>query len=365
MSTKLSHSQISKYMQCGHSYKLHYIDKIRPKVTHAALIFGSAIDAALGALLTEKGNPEHVFETAFTNNKVNDEAVYIPTHPELVYANSDFDSDLLIEEDYKFLKTLSEESTIPRYNNYLDVYKIVAGKKQQDGLDSLDTKERVFLNVMNWLSLRRKGLLMLVAYRKKVMPKINKVIAIQEYISLSNADGDSVIGYVDLIADIKDVGVVILDNKTSAMEYEKDSVISSPQLSLYLHMLEEKYSTRKAGYIVLRKQVIKNRKKVCKTCGHDGSGGRHKTCDAIVDGSRCNGEWTETIDPDIAVQFIIDEIPEQTEMLVMENIDGINHAIKQKHFTRNLNSCHNHFGGKCPYFNLCYKNDMTNLKEIK
>lgn len=360
--TKLSHSQISKYQLCPKSYEYHYIKKIRPKVTSAALIFGSAMDVALNALLTESNdNPEALFERSFRYQKINNIERYIPTHTELVYANADFDSDLLTKDDYNHIEEQAQKNAIPRYTDYLETHKILRDKKKQSGLDSLTFDEKKVFNLLNWLCLRRKGLLMIDAYRRKVLPRIEKVHAVQEYISLDNAVGDKVIGYVDLIADIKDIGTVILDNKTSSMEYEEDSVLTSPQLSLYMHILEEKYKTRKAGYIVMRKTVIKNKKKICSVCSFDGSGSRHKTCSNIINGKRCDGAWTETIDPDIYIQFIVDEIPPQTEHIVLENIDVINEGIKNKSFHRNLNSCTNHYGGPCPYINLCFKNSMSGL----
>lgn len=357
MKTKLSHSQLGRYQMCPKSYQYHYIDKIRPTVTHAALLFGSAIDAALTALLTGKEGAGELFEKTFTHSVVNDVDTYIPTCLDLVYANSDFDSDLLTEEDYQLLE---KELPDPGHKCYLEI----AGKKKESGLESLTVKERKLFNFMNWLSLRRKGLLMINAYKKKVLPRIEKVHATQEYISLENSEGDKIIGFVDLIADVKGIGTVFLDNKTSTMEYEQDSVLSSAQLSLYMHILEEKYKTRKAGYIVMRKQVIKNRKKICKSCGHDGTGGRHKTCDNTIEGKRCNGEWNETIDPDIAIQVLIDEIPEQTEKIVIENADQINQAIKNNVFTRNFSSCLNWYGGRCSYYDKCYKGKDTGLVDL-
>jgi hypothetical protein len=363
--SRLSHSALGRYMQCGHSYKLHYIDKIRPTVTHAALLFGSAMDSALNVLLTKpKESAEEAFEKAFISTMVNDKESYLPTDETLVYANADFDSDLLTQEDYNFVAESSKEF-VTQHPNQLEVYKELEAKKKDTGLGSFTSMEKVFFNLMNWVSLRRKGFLMLKAYREKVLPKLERVISVQEHISLDNGSGDTIMGYVDLIAEVKGHGVVILDNKTSSMEYDEDAVLTSPQLGLYTHMLEDKYNTRKAGYIVMRKSVIKNRKKVCSVCGHNGTGGRHKTCDNIIAGKRCNSEWNETIDPDINIQILINEIPHQTEKLVMENADGINEAIKAGHFNRNLNSCTNWYGGKCPHFNLCYHNKMDGLANMK
>lgn len=361
MKSKLSHSQVSRFQMCPKSYEYHYIQKIRPTVTSAALLFGTAIDNALNALLTNKENPEGLFEKSFRFQVLNGKEIYVPTHTDLVYAAADFDADLLTKDDYTHLAEQVEKGSIQRYPDYLEAYNNLREQKKSKGLDSFSFEEKKFFNLMNWLSLRRKGLLMIKAYRNKVMPKIEKVHAIQEYISLENQEGDKVIGFVDLVADVKDLGKVILDNKTSSMEYEEDAVLTSPQLSLYVHALEEKYKTRKAGYIVMRKSVIKNRKKVCSVCGFDGSGGRHKTCNNEVDGKRCGGAWNETIDPDIFIQFIVDTIPEKTEEIVLENVDNINESIKAGVFHRNLNNCSNWYGSPCPYIGLCYKGDMHGL----
>ena len=366
MKTTLSHSQIGRYQMCPKSYEYHYIHKIRPKVHSAALVFGSAIDNALNVILTGgQESAEDLFEQSFRWSKINNVDTYIPTCTDLVYANSDFDSDLLTEEDYTHIKEQSKKGFVIEHADYLELYSQLKELKQKKGFLSLGVDQKVTYNLLNWLSLYRKGLLMLSAYRKKVMPKIEKVHEVQKKVVLQNNVGDEIVGYVDLIADIKGIGTVILDNKTSSMEYDENAVLTSPQLTLYMHILEQEYNTRKAGYIVMRKSVIKNRKKVCTKCGYDGSGGRHKTCDAIVEGKRCNGEWKETIDPDIHIQFITDEIPQQTEDIVMENIDNTNEAIKHGVFTRNFNSCQNFYGSVCPYFGKCFKGNDEGLVDGK
>lgn len=365
MSSVISHSKVSKYLLCPQAYAYHYIDKIRPTGTTGALLFGSALDNALNLVLKKESGAEVMFEKSFTNVKINDKETYLPTSIEVVYANADFDSDLLTEEDYSFIKDQVQKGSISERGDILEGYKDLSNQKKDCGFDSFDDEEKAFFNLMNWLSMRRKGYLMLDAYRRKVMPKIEKVHAIQEYIELTNEAGDKVIGYVDLVADIKGMGTVILDNKTSAREYASDSVLTSPQLSLYMHALEEKYSTRKAGYIVMMKTIMKNRKKVCKSCGFDGSGSRHKSCNNEIDGKRCGGDWEETIKPDCYIDIITDDIPKKTEELVMENIDQVNENIKCGRFYKNLNSCTNFFGGNCPYLSLCYRGQMSGLKDFK
>lgn len=355
MPNKLSHSSVSRFQACPKSYEYHYVKRIRTQLSPSSLLFGSALDNGLNDLLLGKTTAKKTFEDAFTFAEINGVRTFLPTHPDLIYANADFDDELLTEDNWNVLKQTYGPI------DFEDSYMEIMDKKKASGFEGLDTKEKVLYNHLNWFSLLRKGFLMIEAYEKKVLPRINKVLAIQEQAILENEDGDQVTGYVDLVADVKDYGPVILDNKTSAMEYEADSVISSPQLSLYVNMLGKKYNTRKAGYIVLRKSIIKNRTKTCSVCGHDGTGGRHKSCDNTIEGKRCGGSWKEAIKPEVSVQFIVDEIPEKTEEIVVDNIIGINDAIKHGHFNRNLSTCTNYYGSYCPYYKLCYKDDFTGL----
>ena len=348
MSNKLSFSQVNKYGMCPKSFQHHYIDKLRPTTFSAALAFGSALDVALNVLLMEPDkSAEESFIKEFTNQKVNDVDSFLPADINLMYAATDIDLELVLPEDMVKIAHID--------------YASLAKKKKDVGIDNMTTDERKDYNLCNWMSLKAKGLLMLKVYRKKVLPKILKVHAVQKYVEVSNTVGDKVIGYVDLIADIEGHGTVVLDHKTSAREYDDAAVLTSPQLTLYMHILEEEYKTRKAGFIVLRKTVVKNRKKTCSKCGHDGSGGRAKTCDNEIAGKRCGGEWREQIDPDITIQFIVDEVPPRTEEIVMQNFDDINTAIKAGVFTRNFNSCENTYGGRCVYFDKCFKDSERGL----
>jgi hypothetical protein len=117
-----------------------------------------------------------------------------------------------------------------------------------------------------------------------------------------------------------------------------------------------------AGYLVFRKGIIKNKVKKCGKCGYDGSGARHKTCNNLNSIVRCNGDWVETFSPEVEIQIIRDKIPEQTENIVLENVDAVNKAISAGVFVRNFDSCVKPWG-KCAYYNLCYKNDDSDLEK--
>jgi len=361
MGNRLSHSAINRYKMCGESYRLHYVERIRPNGTSSALLFGAALDEALNVLLTvgNESSAEEVFEQSFRKQTINGKEIDIPTSTLVAYSKTDYDKDLLTKDDVEILKTFAEAGGISEYTDHISA-RVKLNKKE-----SLTEVEQSFLNYASWLSLRRKGLLMIQAYRIKVLPEIEEVYEVQKEFNLKNGDGDSVVGLVDLIAKVRGHGVVILDNKTAGRPYERDSARNSEQLALYLHELEEQYKTRKVGYIVLLKNVNKNKVKICKSCGADGSNSSHTTCNVMMNGKRCKGEFTITIDPEIDVQIIIDEMPEDVEAVVLDNVDTVNTLITDKVFQKNTECCEKWFGQRCAYYNLCHGGSEEGLTRMK
>lgn len=364
--TRLSHSAVSKFQVCPKSFDYHYNQGLRSSTTTGALLFGSAIDKALTTLVSKSVlSAESVFTDTWTNMELNHVMTYIPTYTKIVYSDSDADKDLLTKEAHQDLET--------RYgNDWEESLNKVIQKKKLIGFKYIKKEEKEILNVYNWWCLLRKGHLMVDAVRKQILPKIKEVLGTQVYVELENTNSDKVIGYADLVCRYGDnLKPIVMDWKTSSIDYEEDSVLTSPQLSLYVHALSSQFEdTRQAGFIVLHKRIIKNKKKICSKCNHDGTGGRHVTCNntiqlnAMIDKkSRCDGEWIETIDPEVRIQVIISEIPRITEDLIIENIDSINTAIKTGNFTRNLGSCHNHFG-KCAYFDKCWRGSNDGLIKV-
>lgn len=354
---RLSHSSLSKYMDCPKSFELHYRKRLRSTTTTGALLFGSAIDKAAEALI--KGDPEYknVFAWLWSAQEINGVKQALVKNPLVVYSNADYDADLL--EDYdKALLTEHNKDWEAELSKIYD-------RKEVIGYDGLKEEDKILLNFANWLSLLRKGHIMLESLKKDIVPKITEVLSTQEKISLKNDNGDEVIGYVDFVARWKDYpNPIVFDFKTSSREYSKDAVLVSPQLTLYVHALADKYKTREAGFIVINKNIKKNKTKVCSKCAKDGTGQRHKTCDNIIEGKRCNAEWIETINPEAMIQVLINEIPEKTEDLVIENIEEVNNAIEKNVFIRNLSSCQKAWG-PCTYKNLCWGKSSEGLVEVE
>jgi hypothetical protein len=303
---------------------------------------------------------------------INGEEVDLISNESLVYAKADFDPEIILKGDFNVLITMcgigGEYNGVGLVNSeeeILELYKSIQNLKEAKGWANLSSVQRKFYNHLNWLSMHRKATILIRAYIQKIVPQIKEVLSTQEMVTLTNEDGDEVVGYLDAVVRWVDDRIVVVDHKTAAREYDWDAVLKSPQLSLYMHSVSEKYeNTRTAGYIVLRKNLDKNRTKVCCECKHNGTGSRAKSCDNTKeDGKRCGGEWIERITPEGRIDVLINEIPHRTEEIVMENMAEINHMIKQGIYTRNMNACSNPF--PCQFAELCFKNDASNLIQVE
>lgn len=359
---KLSHSASNIYQDCAYKYKLHYKDRLRPKTQSAALFFGTAIDRAISAMLKNEDEVSKFLET-WQVQEYNGKNIDLRMSENIVYANSDYDDELLTKEDLIDLGpyNLSSFSIKEEIEN-------VYNRKEEKGFEKLTLHDKMYLNYANWLCLKRKGLLMLECVKKNILPNIIETLSLQEKVSLENSEKDEIVGYIDLVARWKNQPTpVIFDFKTATRQYENDAVTKSQQLALYTHALSKKYKTNTGGFIVLHKTIKKNRVKTCSICNFDGSGSRHKTCsNEIIAGekkTRCNGDWTETITPEATFQILINEIPIKTQNLIVQNMDDINESIKTGLFSRNLSSCIRPFG-KCSFYNLCWEGKDESLIKL-
>lgn len=342
--------------------------KLRDPNKSAALLFGDAMDTALNALLKNENGVIDVFNKKWEWNKVSTkEDEFIPDNPKIRYADSDLDKDLLTDEDIDNISQKAKElgfDELPRDQ----IVELCVQHKKDVGYMKMDTNEIKLFNFINWLSLKRKAPIMIKAYKEKIVPRIKKVHSVQKYIEMTNHDGDIVNGYIDLIVDFElDDGKVvkmIADNKTSTIEYAQDAVIKSQQLSIYCIAENIDY----AGFFVIRKALAKNKTKLCEKCGYDGIKEdkrltQAKTCDRIIENKRCNGKWTETINPEAKIDIRIDEIKKYNKEIVVDTLDQVTRGIKNEIFPRNYQSCES-WGG-CVYKDLCFYNKKDSLIEDK
>lgn len=366
---KLSFSQLNKHNQCPRAYKHYYIDRLREKTTSSFLIFGSAMDAALNAILLDyKNNKEvtidyrSIFDKTFSEVEVNKRRYNTADCTLIGYSKNDFIPELLTTEDNNYLKAKIEEYKPEFLKTDLSKLKQqLEDKRTVQKLQEFPVNEHKILNIMNFLSMRRKAHLMLDAYVNEIIPQIQEIREIQHPIVLEGGD-DSLIGYVDAIVKFKGNDYFsILDNKTSASPYEQDDVGHSQQLALYCYASDLNH----AAFAVMLKNIALNRKKKCSVCGFEAEqGARHKTCTNEVSGKRCNNEWIETVFPVAKTQLFQDEIPLATQEMFITNVGEINDTMKAGIYSQNFSACHNQYGNRCSYYNKCWKGKEDDLENV-
>src|SRR5690606_27749784 len=77
--------------------------------------------------------------------------------------------------------------------------------------------------------------------------------------------------------------------------------------------------------------------------------------------SRCNGEFDEEIFPEVNLQYIHDEIPEDFIEATINKFNIAVDGIKKGDFEPCFEACDNYYGRKCPYYEFCRSGDMTGL----
>lgn len=334
----LSHSARQKYDTCPKMYQLHYIEKIRPVGTTSALTFGSAIDKACENYVLER-NRDHAINIFKHDWNVVKEQDYT----EIEYHANDFDHELLLQSDNEYIV----QDTV--FTSVSDLVK--AG----------EDKERIAY--ARWISLYRKGLILVTAFFDWIDENVEEVLGAQVPIELEDEEGNKVPGLADFV--IKVYGYdkpILVDLKTSARFYDRNSVKESEQLGLYFFYLKNaKYpDMERAAYLVLNKQIKKNRTKTCLKCGTVTTG-REKTCAVGTGKNRCNGDFSVDIRPEAVVQYIHDEIP---ETFIQDTINKFNisvEGIKAQRFDPCWDKCDNYYGRRCPYYEFCRSGSLEGL----
>lgn len=332
---KLSHSAKEKYLTCPEKWRLYYQEKLRSKKLNSPLFFGRAIDEALNRILLDKKaelteEEKEIFKKTereiFIDNMLktihNNDVVDLPKNKDCLYFKSDVDTSLLDLEDIKDLDTYSKEV------DYVGIFNpdafISYCHERFKNKKQLTKEEQLLYNYTAWKCLYRKGLMLLEAYRRQILPQIENVITIQEKVELPDED-DIFIGYIDFIASfVEEPGVeYVCDNKTSSKAYKKDSVRTSPQLSIYSEYKEND----NCAFIVLEKKIRKR-------------------------------------SPKVRTSIIKDKINELQRDETFDNITNVYHDIKDGKFFKNKENCFQ-FGRPCEYYKLCHYGDKSDLIQLE
>ncbi len=377
MGIKLSHSAINKFQDCPKAYDYRYNHKFSSIYKSGALYFGSAIDDAMNEMLEMHGDEAALKETDFTDvfdkkwtYQPNSEykVIYLPTDVNVLYSASDFDKDLLLKEDVASIKENASKADIEltSISDFMDDTKKLKAEK---GWENVDKNIRQLYNYINWCSLRRKGHLMVNWYKDHVMPTFDRVLAVQKYVKMENEEGDVIRGYIDLVVQTKTGLNIVFDNKTSSIDYAYDSAIRSPQLILYKEILDNdpewKYPIHQVGFIVMKKQIIKDKVLTCQKCDKHPLSSRVKTCDHEYEDDkgklkRCKGHFDIHTEFKVEVQTRVNPVKSHIRKLIMENIDQINWSIQNDMYQRNFNACEKPWG-KCEYFSKCWYDDESQI----
>ena len=62
----LSHSRLQKYLTCPEQYRLHYLERLRPKQEAAARVFGAVMHLALAEYFRTERDPLATFREEWT-----------------------------------------------------------------------------------------------------------------------------------------------------------------------------------------------------------------------------------------------------------------------------------------------------------
>lgn len=66
-SPQLSHSRINRYLTCPEQYRLYYVERLRPRIESAGLVFGALVHEALAELFRAGVDPVETFRREWAN----------------------------------------------------------------------------------------------------------------------------------------------------------------------------------------------------------------------------------------------------------------------------------------------------------
>lgn len=389
---KISYSQCSTFKQCPMHWHNKYKKKYDPIEQGASLFFGSAVDDAIMAMLENKGDALEIFNTMWKiSTNMFGKVTPIFDNPDVVYSHADFDKYVLHDEDKQLLADWIKELKVER--NTIDEKNFGDVEEGEEVTQRLETVDEVYSRIANvkknpykklkkgdltyfsrasWLSLKRKGEILITSFEEQFLPVITKVHGTQLRAEIKSDDGEDAIGgLLDFVAEIKGYDKpIIIDLKTAARPYTQEQIDRTEQLALYYALKGEEYNTNLVGYVILCKNIPKIKEAFCTSCGHERTG-RHKTCDNIVettvDGEvtekRCNGSWDEKVKLAPEVQVLVQEKGQKDKDDLYQDYSNILYSMKKEIVYKNTDKCNQWFGGKCPYYGLCHENNTEGLRQ--
>ena len=327
MSLRLSNSQINTYLDCPRKWKLQKLDRLRPNWTTSALLFGSALDAAVESiLLKEDKDPLDVFNEEMdlagleVNGKVHEsfyDAIY-----HVRYSAGDVDHRLLTDTVRERIRTVAANRDV-EFGDFDEFLEFCKKKRKQR--KALKKDEQFIYNIIAHNSLLSKGQLAIPVVAEWIEENVQEVHSVQKKIEIENVLGDRFIGYLDFIVTLKDGRKVLIDLKTSSdpnKYYPAESATRSRQLAIYA--MEE--GIDHVAYLVIDKKI-------------------------------------RVREPRVRLKFVEGNITEEHLDEVFDEIEDVTLAIKDGEFPKNEDSCFNY--GGCEYKDFCKFGKKTGLEYVK
>lgn len=372
---RLSHSQRELYSLCPRKYYYRYKKKLRPREKGSALFFGSAFDEATEQLF--KGNSLQDAKETFTSEWMKHE-----DNLNVKFSKTDYVDKILLQEDLDSLEayvntSLNNSKAKQGYDEDGDVRRLVKETmKLRDNphVRDLTPEEERLVHYALFLSMHRKGHLMLESFNKTIMPHVTKVVSSQEKIELKHPDGHTVVGYIDLLCEmegytlpngrkLKAGELVVADVKSAGPTAWKkhDNLYKAPQLDTYLisDEVQEKAiassgkETNLIAYFVTSKNIQTECLHHCQKCGTLKES-RHKTCPEETADGRCGGDWIGEETYFVESKIVVGERNLDEARMMFQDFDDTLQAVQANIFPRNRNSC-DAFGSVCDYMDLCGK----------
>lgn len=370
MGIKTSYSQNSCFTKCSKHWFLKYREGYEGTIEGASTFFGSAIDEAVTVMLMNGTDWLKKFEEKWTFQANYGKYTRIFDNENIMYTNKDFDGELLQQPEFdqlnKWALELGQGDGLATNEMLIALVKQCQKAKSSPYI-KVTADQLKFLNRACWLSLKVKGTILLGAFKDQFMPKVVRVISTQSREKIEDPNtGDSIVGVVDMIIEHSDYPgkAIIFDLKTSSQFYEQEKIDVSPQLTLYTAMVGQKYNTDLVGYVVLSKNIDKEIVGTCKVCGANKTT-RHETCNAIISGKRCSGEWDSKIVARPVVQVMVESKTQAQIDDLLNDSANIITAMKNDIIFKNTEACTNWFGADCIYKKLCHGGDASGLVKKK
>lgn len=359
---QISYSSFEKFQTCPRMWYLHYKEKIRPDSTSSAFFFGTAVGTIWQSLvLTKKEQltqqekkdielsktPKQSFRNLMYNIDLEGKRIP-PTDPRVQYFKGDYDGELLQSPDWEKIDAYAQELGQVLPDGRLVSFEDLIDRYPSNLLDS----DIQYLNLHFFLSLCRKGEMMIDSFQKDILPNIVKVHAIEKAIKIDlsletdKPMTDYLIGYLDMKVDylvndeklaeklglpLGSVVTVLFDNKTSSARYSSKCLEEKPQLNIYQFAENTKY----IGYIVGVKEIKRPKR-----------------------GDRKGETFAD-------IQVVIGEASEEISNQVLDGVNAMLDGIAKKEFPMNLDSCPRVFGKPCVYKDYCQSGNMFGLIDKK